>query len=315
MKFSLLLSLLCIAVWTFLPAQEMLLNSGFDDDSGWTVYYVGATDTTYYEFGYTGDGPANGSGPCLRVWTEAGSYSNILFWQAVTLEAGKEYQVSGAFCDITDGGVQNFWCEFNISAEAPVEGVDWTPPAGANTDIFLAFNTWTDATCGPETDGTFEDDACVRTEDEDFYYLPDSFTVGEQVTIYVGIKLGTSGGVPFEVLLDEISLIDTSVPSGLQENQPDVAVDYALHQNYPNPFNPETSISFSLPVNNVIDLSVYDVQGKKISTLANQEFTAGTHEVRWDGRNAHGMAVPSGIYFYQLKSAAFTATGKMMLLR
>ena len=70
-----------------------------------------------------------------------------------------------------------------------------------------------------------------------------------------------------------------------------------------------------LPVSSVIDLSVYNVQGKKISTLANQAFTAGTHEVRWDGCNASGMAVPTGVYFYQLKSAAFSATGKMMLLR
>jgi hypothetical protein len=313
MKFCYVLLLLCLGIWTFLPAQEMLVNGSFDDDSGWTVYHYG-TDTTYYEFGYTDDGPAFGSGPCLRVWIESAGYSNILFWQEVTLEAGIEYLLSGAFCDITDGGVVNFWCEFNVSPEGPVDSVDWTPPAGTNTDICMSFNTWTDPTCGPEVDGTFQDDACGG-QNTDVYTLPDSFATGEEVTVYVGIKLGTSGGVPFEVFIDEISMIDTSVPIGLRENQPEVAVDYALHQNYPNPFNPATNIAFSLPVKSVIDLSVYGVQGKKISTLANQEFTAGTHEVRWNGRNASGMAVPSGIYFYQIKSAAFTETGKMMLLR
>lgn len=122
---------------------------------------MGATDTTYYEFGFTGDGPAAGNGPCLRLWTEGASYSNFLIFQEVTLEAGIDYKISGAFCDITpDGGVQNFWCEFDVSPEAPVEGVDYKPPAGANSDILLSFNTWTDPTCGPEVDGTFQGDAC-----------------------------------------------------------------------------------------------------------------------------------------------------------
>ncbi|MCH7772450.1 MAG: T9SS type A sorting domain-containing protein [Bacteroidetes bacterium] len=86
--------------------------------------------------------------------------------------------------------------------------------------------------------------------------------------------------------------------------------DFTLDQNYPNPFNPTTNISFSLPVDSKVRLSVYNLLGEKIAELVNDEFSAGTHTFSF---NADGLT--SGIYFYRLEAGTFLATRKMILLR
>jgi len=90
---------------------------------------------------------------------------------------------------------------------------------------------------------------------------------------------------------------------------------YALAQNYPNPFNPITQIVFSLPKNDHVELSIYNILGQKIVTLVNGKMSAGTYQIAWDARDAHGLSVPSGIYLYQLKAGDFKATRRMLLLR
>jgi hypothetical protein len=92
--------------------------------------------------------------------------------------------------------------------------------------------------------------------------------------------------------------------------------EFTVHQNYPNPFNPNTNISFSLPVAQKITLVVFDVLGRKVSTLVdNQRFIAGTNVVTWNGTNQEGDLVSSGVYFYQVSSDNFKVTRKMVLMR
>ena len=90
---------------------------------------------------------------------------------------------------------------------------------------------------------------------------------------------------------------------------------FALEQNYPNPFNPETNISFALPKTSHVELVIYNVLGQKVRTLVNQTLEAKVHTVKWDGRDDQGVAVPSGLYFYRLKSQQFTQTKRMLLVR
>jgi hypothetical protein len=90
---------------------------------------------------------------------------------------------------------------------------------------------------------------------------------------------------------------------------------YALNQNYPNPFNPSTQISFDLPAAGRVELSVYNVLGQNVRTLASQDMEAGTHTVTWDGRSSGGTQVASGIYFYRLTAGSYSRTMKMMMLK
>ena len=92
--------------------------------------------------------------------------------------------------------------------------------------------------------------------------------------------------------------------------------DYKLEQNYPNPFNPSTTISFTLPIKDKISLKVYDVLGREVRTLINnEERPAGTDKVVWDGKNNQGLPVVSGAYFYTLQFGNFSKTNKMLLLK
>ncbi|SYZ71804.1 hypothetical protein TRIP_C10003 [Candidatus Zixiibacteriota bacterium] len=90
---------------------------------------------------------------------------------------------------------------------------------------------------------------------------------------------------------------------------------FSLYQNFPNPFNPTTDISFDLPVTARVELTVYDLLGRNVKVLADGVFPAGHHTLVWDGRDEKGNSAASGIYFYQIKAADFTARKKMILLK
>jgi len=85
---------------------------------------------------------------------------------------------------------------------------------------------------------------------------------------------------------------------------------FLLHQNYPNPFNPTTAINYKLSTVSDIELSIFDMNGKKVATLVNGSKPAGYHSVKWDASN-----VGSGIYFYRLQAGSFVETKKMVFMK
>jgi Leucine-rich repeat (LRR) protein len=85
------------------------------------------------------------------------------------------------------------------------------------------------------------------------------------------------------------------------DNEEELTInDYELLENYPNPFNPSTTISFSIPVDSEVELSIFNVKGQKIKTLANGSFKYGMHKFLWNGKNANEEKVSSGLYLYRL---------------
>lgn len=90
---------------------------------------------------------------------------------------------------------------------------------------------------------------------------------------------------------------------------------FILHQNYPNPFNPFTNIGFRISDRGFVSLEVFDVIGRKITTLVKGELLPGEHEFRWDGRDEAGRQVGSGVYIYRLRAGDFVQSLKMLLLR
>jgi hypothetical protein len=89
---------------------------------------------------------------------------------------------------------------------------------------------------------------------------------------------------------------------------------YALAQNYPNPFNPTTTIELALPVASEYTVAIYNVAGQMIRTFGGYA-NAGVVKLEWDGRDASGNQVASGIYFYKAAASNFSATKKMMLMK
>jgi hypothetical protein len=101
---------------------------------------------------------------------------------------------------------------------------------------------------------------------------------------------------------------------GVADNPQAVPSAYSLAQNFPNPFNPQTTISFTLPTATAASIRVYDMMGREVAALTNH-YTAGTHHVTWDGRNAVGESVQSGIYLYKLETDGFQQARKMLLIK
>ena len=88
----------------------------------------------------------------------------------------------------------------------------------------------------------------------------------------------------------------------------------SLISNYPNPFNATTTMSFSIPVNGIVELSVFNIKGQKIVTLVDENLRIGLHGVIWNGNDESGNPVSSGIYFYILRTEEEIITNKMILL-
>ncbi|MDZ7346533.1 MAG: T9SS type A sorting domain-containing protein [candidate division KSB1 bacterium] len=98
------------------------------------------------------------------------------------------------------------------------------------------------------------------------------------------------------------------------ENSADKLV-VALHPNYPNPFNAQTLIRFDLPEAVETELAVYDARGRLVTALMSGIVPAGSHEVVWDGRDAAGNSLASGVYYCRLKTAEQTMLQKMILVK
>ena len=88
-----------------------------------------------------------------------------------------------------------------------------------------------------------------------------------------------------------------------------------LHQNNPNPFNPSTHIAFELSVAGPVSMRVLDASGRLVRTLLDDERPAGSHAVRWDGRDGSGLPVASGVYFYRVEAAGEVLSQRMVLLK
>ncbi len=90
---------------------------------------------------------------------------------------------------------------------------------------------------------------------------------------------------------------------------------FTLHQNYPNPFNPTTTIRFDVPRPARVYIRIFNVLGEEIADVADGFYTAGVHQVVWDGRTHYGRSAGSGVYFVRVESGTFTDTKKIILLK
>ncbi len=90
---------------------------------------------------------------------------------------------------------------------------------------------------------------------------------------------------------------------------------FILEQNFPNPFNPETRIGYQIPAAAEVNIQIFNILGQEIRTVVDGHQAAGSYSVMWDGRDAAGQVVPSGVYLYRLTAGEFTAVRKMILMR
>ncbi len=90
---------------------------------------------------------------------------------------------------------------------------------------------------------------------------------------------------------------------------------FQLSQNYPNPFNPSTTISFEITEPGHVTLTIFNLLGKEVKTLLDEEKPAGIYQVQWDGKDALGKEAPSGIYFYRIAAGEKSEIRKMTKIK
>lgn len=167
--------------------------------------------------------------------------------------------------------------------------VFWT-----NTDV-LTHTVTSGNPCSP--DGTFN--SGVMNPNDDF-----SFTFNNVGDFDYYCLFHCLGGMTGEVIVEEApTSVDAPAPVA------------TLAQNFPNPFNPSTTIAYSLPAGGRVAIGVYDPEGALVVRLDQGLREAGTHRAEWDGRDASGALVESGVYFYRLEGVAGVAPRKMVLLK
>ena len=206
----------------------------------------------------------------------------------------------GAHVDSLISGVGNdplsgAWAEtpynlgwYRYSAGTGNNWIDYVTP-GAATKIFT---------------GESGNDAGVRYEGSNFK------------TVYLSFMADAAGdsaaSSDFETLIENVlTWFETKKEVSVERVDNGPVVDsYSLSQNYPNPFNPTTSIEYNIPEAAKVKLTVYNVLGKKITELVNENQKPGIYKVSWDAKNA-----ANGVYFYKLEAGNYSKTLKMLLLR
>jgi len=150
---------------------------------------------------------------------------------------------------------------------------------------------------------------------------PFTLKIGEEYEVFVAYNVG-QGTDAFTSITEakNISAVSgvlynsnfdtTSVVSVEEIYGSNIPQEYFLSQNYPNPFNPITTIVFSIPEEGSVSLVIYDVLGNEVATLVDEYKPAGTYEITWNAKN-----LPSGVYFYHLKTESFFQTKKMILMK
>ncbi|MDP4196483.1 MAG: DUF3160 domain-containing protein [Bacteroidota bacterium] len=114
------------------------------------------------------------------------------------------------------------------------------------------------------------------------------------------------------------AMLITSIEDDKGKNKPSLPESMMLWGNYPNPFNASTVIKFTVPYDLSFQrakLTIYNIQGEVIRELLDENLASGTYLTRWDGMNASGSVVPSGVYFYNLRLGAKSISGKMSLIK
>ncbi len=128
--------------------------------------------------------------------------------------------------------------------------------------------------------------------------------------VWTGEKMLLWGGLYENGPLNSGSIYFNSEIIGIQNINGDIPTVFNLYQNYPNPFNPVTKISYDLPKNTNVTIRIYDLIGREVTTLVNNEFrNAGRYEINWNAAN-----YASGVYFYRIEAGSYVSTKKMVLI-
>jgi len=283
-------------------APEIALHSVLDTlgiaygfDGGIRVFQPGAVSFN------TLDSMAPGFGYWLFMFS-----AKQLFYPGINTVPGKVAQPAAASADVTGPAPSRSWLSV-FGSKVTLDGVPLT--SGASIDVYASGNVLCGS--GVYTDGILRFTPVYGYDDADplTAAYPKS---GDETYIFVnGVK--TYPAIRWSQHGERLLITQLYSSASLEPGT--LPKEYALFQNYPNPFNPSTVIKFTLPANAHVELTIYNLLGKKVRTLVTSDLAAGDHSVTWDGLDEIGDGVASGMYLYRLQTGSFVASRKMILMR
>ncbi len=283
--------------------------------------YVDATHTWRGDMTVTLTAP-DGTAVVLHAGTGS-SADDLLGWYPTELApAGDLGALVGAemygdwTLSISDGangdqGTFNEWCLHFVYDEGPVAAV--LQPLTVQSLTGGMELSWRVNPLGVDGYNVYRRTADTFAERLNSNLMP----IGDGYLSYVDAGEGLSSG---ETVFYTYTLVQNGQESGFSEEvsatyDSGLPTVFALRDNYPNPFNPMTNINFDLPKSSHVRLDIFDVSGRLVRTLVDEDRVAASHTVTWDGTDSHGGRVASGAYYYRLQSNSGTATHKMMLVK
>jgi predicted lipoprotein with Yx(FWY)xxD motif len=260
---------------------------------------------------------ADGSQGALAAWqdyrnSEAGIYASIANGNtpagANVVVSPTDATTGGTPVTVTFDGVGNGSTSLVTGPSGPVLPGTFTPGDGKYYDI----STTATFSGGVEVCITYDESGLAVAESA-VRLLHYDTTLHSWADITTSLDTGlnkvcgvTTSLSPFVIGAVSVTGIgDAPIPARL-----------ALHQNFPNPFKPTTTIAFDVPRSGAeVRVSIYDVAGKQVRSLADRLFEPGVHRVSWDGRDDRGQGAAPGVYYCRIESGGFRQAMKMMLLR
>ena len=142
--------------------------------------------------------------------------------------------------------------------------------------------------------------------------LPEAIGI-DQIVVFPDFDLGgrTQDNI---IYFDNISF-SSSNSVGVDNRSEIYPQRFALEQNFPNPFNPSTTIRYELPEDGLVNVTIYDMMGRQVSTLVSSQQAAGYKSIQWNATNDFGKPVSAGVYLYKIQAGEFVQTKKMVLLK
>ena len=257
---------------------------GYSDGLVSKCYSTGNVTGIYYVGGVVGDNDIGSIANCYATGSITGSANDVGGVAGLNGNGG-----TVAYCYATGtvsgsdkvGGVVG-----EIYDSAKVSNCYWNTQT---LGISAGYGTITDG-------GTFSGAGLTTAQMK----LQSSFSGWDFTTLW-SINSNINNGYPYFA-----SGIATSVKGGTDV----ITKTFSLLQNYPNPFNPSTKIMYQLPSSDNVSIKIYDVLGREVVSMVNEYKPAGTYTATFNASN-----IPSGVYFYQLKSGSFLQTKKMLLMK
>ncbi|MCB0742905.1 MAG: T9SS type A sorting domain-containing protein [Ignavibacteriae bacterium] len=275
-------------------------NAGEQIDSVIIVNDVEPITTQYYP-----DISVNEQGNCIVTWYDYRNKNGVYFQQYKNIGSSDLFEKVDSNKSVADYIIQINHPRVSICNSSEF-AISWSEFNGAYND--LKFRVY-EETGTPLTEILYVTESQERDQiNQDIIFADDK--------IYNVWQDNHELGVGYDIWANVYSM--SELVTDIEENNLSLPNEFTLEQNYPNPFNPSTTIKYTIPnIANTkfasstnVELKIYDILGREIKTLVNENQKPGSYEIKFDASN-----LSSGIYFYSLNAGEFHQVNKMMLLK